>query len=139
MRRRRRWGGQLGRTFRRFSIEASPYRARASRHPSSARRGIFAALIQEVSFLQPRRHVFLGNVADVLADERFDFKFEAVLDHQFDLLLPGLLVSEPRILRDLSRPLGVLLVEPDLNARTELAPLVIVAAQAEETGFRYRH
>src|SRR5947208_17001054 len=95
--------------------------------------------IQEVSFSQPCRYVFLGNVADVLADERFDFKFEAVLDHQFDLLLPGLLVREPRILRDLSRPLGVLLVEPDLNARTELAPLVIVAAQAEETGFRNRH
>src|SRR5947207_10998021 len=33
---RRRRGGQTGATFRRTSIEASPYRARASRHPKLA-------------------------------------------------------------------------------------------------------
>ena len=48
-------------------------------------------------------------------------------------------MREPRILRDLSSPFDVLLIEPDLNAGTELAPLVILAAQAEETRFRNRH
>ena len=33
--RRRRRGGQFGQTFRRTSIEASPYRARAPRHPGA--------------------------------------------------------------------------------------------------------
>ena len=35
--RRRRRGGQFGQTFRRTSIEASPYRARAPRHPGASR------------------------------------------------------------------------------------------------------
>jgi outer membrane protein assembly factor BamB len=39
----------------------------------------------------------LGHVADVLADERFDFQLEAVVEHlmSFDFLLPGLLLLEP--------------------------------------------
>src|SRR5688572_15068079 len=61
-------------------------------------------LIQEILLLQPLRDVFLGDVADVLADEGLDFQLEAVLQHPFDFFLPGLLLLEPRIAGDLLGP-----------------------------------
>src|SRR5438093_5174491 len=91
-------------------------------------------LVQEMPLFQPRRYVLLGDVADVLADERFDFEFESVLEHQLEFLLPRFLLSEPGILRDLTGPFDVLIVQLDLNAGTELAALIIVAAQAKESG-----
>jgi hypothetical protein len=49
----------------------------------------------------------LGDVADVLADQRFDFQLEAVFEHQVDLFLPRLLVRT-RGTGDLLGPLDVL-------------------------------
>ena len=95
--------------------------------------------IQENVFLQAGGNVLFGDVADVLADQRFDFELEAVLQHHVDFLLPRLLVREPRILRDLAGAFDVLLVELDLDAGLELASLVVVAAQAEKAGGRNRH
>src|SRR6185369_11320422 len=88
-------------------------------------------LIEEISLLQPRGHVFFRDVADVFADQGFYFELEAVLQHQLDFLLPGLFVQEPRILRDLPRPFDVLFVQFDLHAGAELAAAVIQTAQSQ--------
>ena len=46
------------------------------------------SLIEPILLRQPRRHVLLGDVADVFGDQRFDFQLEAVLEHLLDFLLP---------------------------------------------------
>ena len=91
-------------------------------------------LVQKISFFEPRWYVFLGYVANVLADERFDFQFEPIPEHQIEFLLPWLLVSEPWILGDLPGAFDVLIVQPDLYAGGKLAALIIVASQTEEPG-----
>src|SRR6266705_3027862 len=96
-------------------------------------------LVQEMPLLEPRGHVFLGHVTNILADEGFNFEFETVLEHQIEFLLPRLLLSEPWILSDLASSFDVLLVQFDLHAGTKLAALVIAAAQAEESGIRNGH
>src|SRR5262245_16120211 len=58
-------------------------------------------LIQKVLVVQPLRHVFLGDVADVLADEGLDFELEAVFEEGFDLALPALVLLKPGIAGDL--------------------------------------
>src|SRR5215831_2194031 len=95
---------------------------------------VCTGLIQEIAFNQPRRHVLLRHVADVLADERFDLELEPVLQHRLELFLPCLLIYKPRILCDLARAFNVLIVQFDLHTGTELASLVINAAQTEKTG-----
>src|SRR5262245_22376403 len=96
-------------------------------------------LIQKVPFIKSGWYVLFSNVADVLADERFHFELESVLQHEVDFLLPRLLVCEPWILRDLLCALGVLVVEFDLNAGTELAAIVVDAAQSEKASRWNRH
>ena len=121
-----------------------PIFSQLPRHPSFAKEGNsleanYSALVQKIPLFEPGRHVFLGYVTDVLADERFDFEFEPVLEHQIELLLPRLLMSEPWILSDLASSFDVLLVQFDLHTGTKLAALVIAAAQAEESGIRNGH
>src|SRR5206468_4310993 len=94
---------------------------------------------KEIELMLHNGFILFRNVADVLADERFDLELEAIVEHQFDFLLPRLLLGEPRILRNLARPFDVLFVQPDLYARTELASRVILAAQAQKTGFGNCH
>ena len=66
-----------------------------------------------------------------LRDQRLDFELEAVFEHQLDFFLPGFLL-EPGIAGDLLGPLDVVLVELDLHAGRQLAPVEIDAAQPEE-------
>ena len=91
------------------------------RHP----RDWTGSLVEKLALLQPSRHVFFSNIADVFADQRFDFELEAVLQHQLDFLLPGLFVCEPGILGDLTGAFDVLLVQFDLHAGAKLAPAII--------------
>src|SRR6516162_8669276 len=62
---------------------------------------LFSFLVQKDALFQPRWDIFLGHIADVLADERFNFQFETVLQHQVDFFLPRGLLGKPRVLRDL--------------------------------------
>ncbi len=83
---------------------------------------VSADSIQEGIFFEPQRDILFRHVTDVLADERFDFKLESILQHQLDLFLPRLFVHKSGILRNLAGSLDVLVVELDLDARLELAP-----------------
>src|SRR5205085_9830300 len=93
-----------------------------------------AELIQKLSLFQTLGDILLGHVADVLADEGFDFELEAVLEHQVDLFLPGFFLFEPGVALDLVGPLDVLLVELDLYAVWQVAGFVISAPQADVAG-----
>ena len=65
------------------------------------------------------RDVFFGDVADVFADEGFDFELEAVAEHAVDLALPIAFLGEPRIVLDLVRAFDVVVVQRDLHARRQ--------------------
>src|SRR5213596_2953088 len=58
--RRRRRGGQFGQTFRRTSIEAAPYRARAPRHPGAVAPPLLCELNFTATWL--RRYSGAGSV-----------------------------------------------------------------------------
>ena len=93
---------------------------------------LIAELVQKVSFSEAGWYVFFRDIADVLADERFDFELETVLEHQIDFFLPLFLIRKPRVLRNLTRPLDVLIVQFDLNTGSQLAALIVDAPETEE-------
>ena len=80
--------------------------------------------------------VLLGDVADVLADQRFDLQLEAVVQQPLDLLLPLRLVGEPGVAGDLLGPLAVGVVQRDLHAVRELALLRNPSTAGRETSPR---
>ncbi len=89
---------------------------------------------QPILRLQPCRHIFLGHIGDVLGDEGFDFHFEAVGEHLFDLLLPLFVFFEPGVGGDLFGSGDVAVVEGDLDIVGEFAAVVVDGADAEELG-----
>src|SRR5689334_12457104 len=115
-------------------------RVRGCRLHYQARSGNGATpLIEELSLFQPGRHVFFRDIADVFADQGFDFELESVLQHQLNFLLPRFFVREPGILCDLPGPLDVLLVQFDLHAGAKLAASIIQTAQSEKTRIGNSH
>ena len=71
-------------------------------------------LVQKIPFGKARRHVLLGNVTNVFADEGFDFEFESVLEHQIEFLLPRLLVREPMREQSIRSPLSTSVIGPTM-------------------------
>jgi len=89
---------------------------------------------QPVLRLESCWHIFLGHIGDVLGDEGFDFHFEAVGEHLFDLPLPLLVFFEPGVGGDLFSSGDVAVVEGDLDIVGEFAAVVVDGADAEELG-----
>src|SRR5260370_8337328 len=83
-------------------------------------------LIQEISLFQAGRNELFRDVTYILADEGFDFQFETIRQHQFDFLLPRLLVREPRILSDLLCAFRLLPIHLHFSTRTPLSPPILL-------------
>lgn len=96
-------------------------------------------LIKPIAVRESLRNILFGDIADVAADKGFDFELETVADHLVDLCLPRLLVSEPRILRDLLGSVAILVVQFDRDIVLELTSLEVKASQADEFRVWNRH
>src|SRR5258705_8908410 len=100
--------------------------------------GAVLRLVQLVLFLELRRQVGLGQVAEVLVGERVELVLEPAGQHPLDLLLPGLLL-EPAVLEELLGAADVLVVELDADIAGEAVVLGIGAGQADELGLGDGH
>lgn len=78
--------------------------------------------------------IFLGDIGDVFGDEGFDFHFEAVGEHFFDLSLPLLVFFEPGVGGDLFCSFDVAVVEVDFDIVGEAAAFEVDGSDAEVFG-----